>query len=465
LRVYRVGLGAALLCDIFQRFFQGNRWALFYSNQGIVHDKDLISAEIFQEWAPGLFSMVSESCHPYLVALGIVSSLALAAGYHTNKAAGCAWLFLSSVHARNPLLTHFADAYLSSLLFCTIFVTFEPSRHDQKKPRIPRASGTLTDATYGNTLFVAQVGLVFFSAAFNKSGPSWWADGSAVADVLAMNPSFNTHVGSWMHMHLVQILPAAAWRCITWGVLLVEYLLGGLTLVSVVGPFPSASVVHCVGLAGIALQVVLTFTLDLGWMFFMAFVLGWVPFLHHHSSNRDNDTVLVPEEEDCPHGVKERFAVLAIVFIATLNVVSCGFRLPQIESLSLQLPDLKEPLVAMGNALHIRQQWSMFSPDPPSTAPREDEETVGLVSLFVLKSFASKDGSWSRLVRLVEQDRRFGQQIAQRLGGVAWEGILRGGTLREIGVPRDDAPFIDAEDADGCHGGPDRGFNRRKERE
>ena len=87
--------------------------------------------------------------------------------------------------------------------------------------------------------------------------------------------------------------------------------------------------------------------------------------------------------------------------------------------------------------------------DPPSTAPREDEETVGLVSLFVLKSFASKDGSWSRLVRLVEQDRRFGQQIAQRLGGVAWEGILRGGTLREIGVPRDDAPFIDAEDADG----------------
>jgi hypothetical protein len=88
----------------------------------------------------------------------------------------------------------------------------------------------------------------------------------------------------WVHTDLVQILTVAAWRCITWGVLLIEYLLGGLTLVAVMGPFPPARVVHCVGLAGSALQVVLTLTVDLG--FSMAFLLGWVPFRYTHRSGR-----------------------------------------------------------------------------------------------------------------------------------------------------------------------------------
>jgi hypothetical protein len=426
LRVYRLGLGAVVLYDIFVRFFQGNRWALFYSNEGIIHEDDLFAAPVFQEWAPGLFSLVSENCHPYLIAFGIVSSLALAGGYHTGKAAFCTWLFVSSVHARNPLLTHFADAYVSSLLFCTMFVTFAPANPIRKKAGAPHGSGTLTDATYGNTLLVTQVGLVFFSAAYNKSGQSWWADGSAVADVLALDPSLNTHAGSWLHTHLVQVLPAIAWRCITWSVLLIEYLLGGLTLVSVVWPFPSARVVHGVGLAGIALEIVFSLTLDLGWTFLMAFVLGWVPFLGTHDSGGDEDVVSVPLDEHRAHGVKQRFAVAAIVFITLLNAISCGLWLPQFGRLASPLADFKEPLVSMGNAVHIKQQWSMFSPDPPSTftAHGGDEEMVALANLFMQKSLASKDDAWMRLLRLVEQDQRFGRQIAQRFGRVAWGNIL-----------------------------------------
>ena len=71
----------------------------------------------------------------------------------------------------------------------------------------------------------------------------------------------------------------------------------------------------------------------------------------------------------------------------------------------------------------------------------------------MLKSLASKDGSWMQLVRLVDQDRRFGRQIAQRLGGVTWEGILRDGAFRGSGVPREVVPLIDLEGRHSLHDG------------
>ena len=77
----------------------------------------------------------------------------------------------------------------------------------------------------------------------------------------------------------------------------------------------------------------------------------------------------MPEDEDRPHGGKERVAVVTIVFLAIVNAISCGLQLPQLGYLTSSLPDVKEPLVAMGNALHTKQQGSMFSPDPPSATP------------------------------------------------------------------------------------------------
>ena len=81
----------------------------------------------------------------------------------------------------------------------------------------------------------------------------------------------------------------------------------------------------------------------------------------------------------------------------------------------------------------------------------------------MLKSLASKGGSWLQLVRLVDQDRRFGRHIAQRLGGVTWEGILRDGAFRGSGVPREVVPLVDLEGRHSVHDGA--GWNGRPGRE
>ena len=243
--LFRIALGLLLLLHGWQRW---RVWDEFYSPNGFV-TPELLRQQQEIPYFPTLLTWLEVI--PYgptifgLIAIGTYAMLTL--GWKTSWATlGSLCLFSTLIH-RNPYLVIGADEVIGSLLLWSLLLPLGTRFSIDQIPRWHN-TGITADRVDEPSLFpvvavfglLAQLSLIYFASAWQKTGPTWWADGTALNRVLAI--STYRLPGA----DLLQMLPPMLLKVLTRSVLIVEYALPVLIL----SPWKQ-TMCHRVALAGI----------------------------------------------------------------------------------------------------------------------------------------------------------------------------------------------------------------------
>ena len=212
LAVFRMGLGLVLLVDLLKR---ARDLAAHYSDVGAV------PRQVLLDWrgddAGWSFHLLSGSTMAQAVLFTVAAGFAVAMllGYRTQLATVFSWLFLCSLHGRNPAVLHGGDNLLRVLLFWAMFVplaevwALDARRRAERWQPLAVSVGTLA--------LGLQLCFLYWFAGWLKWDPAWTRDGIAVYQALSLDQL----VTPWGHF-LLRFPRLLTWA--TWGTLVLEFL-------------------------------------------------------------------------------------------------------------------------------------------------------------------------------------------------------------------------------------------------
>lgn len=358
---FRISLGLLLLLHAWTHL----RWYRdLYSSAGVLPARLLPGSQEIP-YFPSLITWLESTSWggPAFVVFAIVAYLCLVLGWQTRVATCLSLLAFSSIAHRNPYLVMGADEVLGSMLLWSCLLplgsrfSWDCRRASSGLPQRHRNSPA-SIASFGILL---QLGVVYFVTAWLKSGPTWWADGTALERVLGLT-EFRRPAADWL-----QVLPAWSLTWLTRAALVLEYALPALIL----SPWQQTitrrlAIVGIVGLhGGIAL------VLDAG--LFSATMIAMTPLLLSPADWRGIERIvpkLRPPDDVLPlHGPISRgrsdfqrvaSSVLAIFLLLGLVQENVA-RLLVVADNARLIPVLALPWQFAAAA----QRWTMFAPDPP----------------------------------------------------------------------------------------------------
>ena len=210
LAVLRIILALLVLGDL---GYRAGDLVTFYSDDGV------LPASLWNQiypvslrWSIHLLNG-SELYQSLMFLLSIVFALCLLVGFETRVAAILSWLFLSSLHNRNPMVLNGGDTYLRVVLFFSLFLPLgEVLSIDQRR------SGKKTFANMASFALLTQIAGIYLFSVMLKSGRQWLPDGTAVYFALSRE-TVTTHLGS-----LWRQAPLPVHQLLTYGTLLIEVL-------------------------------------------------------------------------------------------------------------------------------------------------------------------------------------------------------------------------------------------------
>jgi hypothetical protein len=213
----RIGLGALILIDLFQRYAD---LTAFYTDKGVLPRSLLtIGQPDNWQWSFHAWSGTAEF-QTALFVLAAIAGLSLMIGYRTTLASLVSWLFLISIHTRNPLIINAGDTYIALLAFWGIFLPLgRVWSLDARRNPLPTESQNYSLATVALCL---QVMFLYFSTAVLKCQSESWQSGDAIAISLSKDYLI-TSSGRALATQALYL------KWLTWGTLLFE-LLGGIAL-------------------------------------------------------------------------------------------------------------------------------------------------------------------------------------------------------------------------------------------
>ncbi|MBK0404790.1 HTTM domain-containing protein [Adhaeribacter sp. BT258] len=182
LALFRIGLGALLLIDLYTR---ATDLEAHYANSGV-----LPLPALFQfHWNPYFFSFHTGSGLWQVQALFFVLAAAFAfcllLGFKTRLATVLSWALLVSLHNRNPLILQGGDDLVRMLLFWSIFLPLGRFYSlDALKTCIPEIKTYFSAATVA---IILQIFLLYFCTALLKSAPEWHREGTAIYYALSLD--------------------------------------------------------------------------------------------------------------------------------------------------------------------------------------------------------------------------------------------------------------------------------------
>jgi predicted DCC family thiol-disulfide oxidoreductase YuxK len=178
LALFRVGIGAIILVDL---FFRAQDINVFYTDFGVLPRADFINfvGNIYQvsfHNANGFwqFQMI-------LFCVAAFFAVMLMVGYRTRWATFASWLLLGSLHARNPSIFHSGDGLMRLMLFFGLFLplgacySVDKAMDNGENPR--QGYKIFNGATLA---FVGQVIIMYVFAAIAKKAVEWTDQGTAV---------------------------------------------------------------------------------------------------------------------------------------------------------------------------------------------------------------------------------------------------------------------------------------------
>jgi hypothetical protein len=231
--LFRITLALVLL-------WQGwGRWEVFLdlcSNQGPISSDFLSRIREIPHW-PSAISWLETTRWgvPLFAAATVAVHILLLIGWRSRTMAVLSLLSFSAVAHRNPLLLIGADEVLASMLLWAPLLPLGARFSVDARIAASRShfEGTATElcgdsslrssqdnSTYSSIAvlgILAQIALVYLATAWLKSGPTWWADGTAIARVLKME-TFRRPGAA-----IFESLPGPMLELAARGVLLLEY--------------------------------------------------------------------------------------------------------------------------------------------------------------------------------------------------------------------------------------------------
>ena len=185
LALFRIALALLILADLIHRT---QDLVAHYSDQGILPRSSLIDLSSGRYVFLSLHLLSgSPAYQAFLFCLAGLFALALLMGYRTRLAALLSWIFLLSLHERNPFVLNHGDRLLRMLLFWSLFLPLGARfsldnrlhRLQAKPPKRILTAATL--ALYG------QMALFYWFAGLHKlQWAEWRSEGTAVFYALHM---------------------------------------------------------------------------------------------------------------------------------------------------------------------------------------------------------------------------------------------------------------------------------------
>jgi hypothetical protein len=179
----RIGVGLALLIDLIIRFYN---LEAHYTDYGVLP----LEALFRLSWNEYFFSIHAMSGLPLFQALifllNLVCIVSLLVGYRTKLFTILCWIFLISLHNRNPLIHQGGDDLLRLLVFWGMFLpwNYYYSIDAQRNEDVKKPVSFFSIACFGLML---QVGYVYFFSALLKSSSEWTSEYSALYYALSLD--------------------------------------------------------------------------------------------------------------------------------------------------------------------------------------------------------------------------------------------------------------------------------------
>ena len=207
LALFRVAIALVLLGDLWLRI---NNAGAFYTDAGLLpragqietfgHLPQLISFHMMSGTLPVMAA---------LFAVQVAAALAMLFGYQTSIATFVSWIFLVSLHNRNPMVVQGGDSLMRLLLFWAMFLPLHARASLDRW--LAQTAATATESTVQTAeklpnapylslatfAILLQVCFVYWFTWALKNDAIWRTDGTAVGYALSID-QLNRPLGRWM---------------------------------------------------------------------------------------------------------------------------------------------------------------------------------------------------------------------------------------------------------------------------
>ena len=303
---------------------------------------------------------------PAFATITAISYFAFTIGWMTRLSTATSLCAFSTICHRNPYIVIGSDELIGSmLLWCCLLplgARFSVDSHSSLK-RTGIHSRDVTFSTIASTGVLLQLSIVYFAAAWQKSGPTWWSDGTALIRILGMT-TYRLPGAA-----LLESLPMPVLLYVSRVIVLIEYTLPLLILSPFGRPLCRRVAVVCI----VFLHVGIAFTIETG--LFSLTMLALIPALllpqdweifsritARIGSNADTSCNAETPPKYKHHWFMECLAAFLLL----------GF-LQENWNRSFASSDMRISFATIGLPWRFAaaaQRWNMFSPDPPLNDPR-----------------------------------------------------------------------------------------------
>lgn len=358
----RIALAMIIIIDLIIR---GTQLEAHYTDFGILPRNALLELS-WEKWFFS-FHLINGSYYFQLLLflLAAFFALMLLVGYRTRFSTVISWIFLLSLHARNPMILQGGDVLLRILLFWGMFIPWGArySVDSALKPSIKKSENEIY--SLGAFAFVVQIALMYICTSILKSGDEWQKDYTAIYYSLSIE-----QMRLWLGTVIYQF--PELMKFITFSTIWLELLGPILFFIPFKKDiFRSAGIViftsFQIGIFS-TLRVGLFPFISIGSMFIMIPSVFWDRMPCLLSSNRKIQLEsflryrLFPEKVDYrnrnenvknPRYVKA-LAAFFLCYVVFWNLITINF------------PGLKmiKQIEWIAPALRIDQKWEMFAPFP-----------------------------------------------------------------------------------------------------
>ena len=403
LAVLRMGMAALLLVDLSAR---AGDLVAHYTDGGVLPRASFQLQTWDFAWS---FHTLGGSARfeVLLFAAAAVVALSLGVGFQTFWSTAVSWLFLVSLHGRNPLLRDGQDDLLRVLLFWSMGLPWGAAFSvDAWRARVfsPAPLRVGEEGVFGLTTvaFTVQWLFVYAGSALAKLTSPWWTSGHALQWALGL-ARYETPLGQ---------------KLLAFPVLLqgLTYLTLGVELVLPLGLLLGGRALRTAGVAVfVVMHLGFALGLELG-LFPWVNLVGWLAFLPAWAWRQAGVGASPGEEALLPRVQTQPFVGAAVAVLLTA-VLAFNLRY-----LAPAVP-VPRGVQALCDGLGLQQYWSLFSPSKLLTAKLSDGWFVveGDFATFASVDLLRGGGavSWDRppLVSKTFANTRWRQYFAN----IAWD--------------------------------------------
>ncbi len=340
LALMRIGIALVIIADLSIRLLD---LSIQYTDQGVLP----LSAVMSYRWSIYYFSIFTWSGSKgfvlFLFCLNYLWAIMLLLGYRTRLANFLCWIFLLSLHNRNPLVLQAGDDLLRLLLFWGIFLPwnrkYSVDAEGQQFSADNKFFGPSTVA------YILQVMSVYFFTGMFKTSPEWTSDGTALYYALSLDQMVYP-IGKWIYPYKGLL------KFLTISVYYMELLLPFILLV----PYKVPKCRWIFILIILCFQIGIGLTMNVG-LFYIINIVSLIGLLPSGSMDWLDRKLHVIRHKS--YGVQEEksFALNATVLFFTIYCFVWNLGTLPVVGYAMD-----ERTNWIGSILRIDQSWGMFAP-------------------------------------------------------------------------------------------------------